>query len=522
MKILTAAQMQRIDRLTTAEWGVPSLTLMENAAKGVTEFLLSRFEAISGENILVICGRGNNGGDGFAVARLLREKGLSPRVLVMAQPSSLQGDAAVNYQRLAASGAPESVPDLAAWQRLKPSLSGTTLIIDALLGTGLSKPLQGFFLEVVRDLNRMTAVRRVAVDLPSGLAADTGELIGECIHANASITFTAPKYAHVFPPACEMAGELTVHDIGTPPEKMEADRDLFLRLICRDDVLWLGTPRAMDSHKGTYGHVLLLAGSVGKTGAAALAAKSALRAGAGLVTVAAPVSALPVIAVLGMEFMTEPLPETTEGTLSLAALDGGRLDRLVEGKSVLAAGPGLGGHPETAELIRRVTNRYAQPLVLDADGLTAWAGKLGELDTAGRARVLTPHPGEMARLTGATTAEIQKQRIDAARELAMKYGAHCVLKGARTLIASPGGEVGVNPTGNPGMATGGTGDCLTGLIAGLLAQHPSRDVGEVVRAAVYVHGLAGDFAAGHKGHAPMIAGDLIEAVPEALASLRSR
>ncbi|MGH9401547.1 MAG: NAD(P)H-hydrate dehydratase [Terriglobia bacterium] len=519
MKILTAAQMQRIDQMTTEQWGVPSLDLMENAGAGVVRFLTARYTPLAAQKILVVCGRGNNGGDGLVVARLLRKDGLSPRVLLFAEPTALQGDAAVNYARLAESGAPEIVPDSEAWLRIRPSLSSSTLIVDALLGTGLSKPLHGFLLDVVRDLNGISGARRVAVDLPSGISADTGELIGECIHAEASVTFTAPKYAHIFPPACEQVGEWKVEEIGTPREKMENDPDLFLNLIRREDLLWLTAPRKLDSHKGLYGHALILAGSVGKTGAAALAAKAALRAGAGLVTVATAVSALPTVAAHGMEFMTEPLPETPAGTVALRALDEGLLDRLAEGKSAVAVGPGLGSHPETAEMIRKFVNRCPAPVVLDADGLNAFAGRMGDLKAAGRVRVLTPHPGEMARLTGLATADIQQRRIEVAREFATQYNVYLALKGARTLIASPSGQVAVNPTGNPGMATGGTGDCLTGLIAGLMAQHGSREVSSVVEAAVYLHGMAGDIAARRMGETSMIAGDLLEAIPQAFISL---
>lgn len=520
IKILTANEMQLIDRLTTERYGIPSLTLMENAGAGVVKFLLERFSPLREHRIAIFCGRGNNGGDGFVVARLLRSQDIHPRVLLFAQPESLKGDAATNYQRLGPTV--EIVPDTEAWDRAKRSLAGTTLIVDALLGTGLSKPLQGFLLEVVRDVNSgFPNASRVAVDLPSGIFADTGELSGECVRADASVTFTAPKRAHVFPPACEKVGEWRVHQIGTPQEALENDPKLFLSLVGQRDLAWLAAPRKMDGHKGLYGHVLVLAGSVGKTGAAAMAAKSALRAGAGLVTVATPRSALPLVAPLGMELMTEPLPETENGTLSLRGLEEGRLDQLVHGKSILAIGPGIGNMPETAELVRRVVNRYALPMVLDADGLNAFAGKMSEMETAGRIRVLTPHPGEMARLSGYSTGEIQKRRVDIAREFIQRYQVCLVLKGARSLIASPDGQVVVNPTGNPGMATGGTGDCLTGLIAGLLAQYPGRALAEVVAAAVYLHGLAGDLAAQKMGETSMIAGDLLEAIPGAFLAIRN-
>jgi ADP-dependent NAD(P)H-hydrate dehydratase / NAD(P)H-hydrate epimerase len=520
MKVLTAAQMQRIDRLTTEQCGVPSLTLMENAGHGVVDFLSERFAPLGQQRITVLCGRGNNGGDSFVVARLLRNKGLSPRVVLLGNPASLKGDAAVNYDRLAASGATEVVEDVAAWHRVRPAMADSTLVIDAILGTGLSKPLEGFLLEVVRDLNTgFLEAHIVAVDLPTGISSDTGELIGECVKAEASVTFTAPKMGHVFPPACECVGSWVVKPIGTPPDLLESDPELYLNLTCQEDLAWLTRPRKLTAHKGNFGHVLILAGSVGKTGAAALAAQAALRVGAGLVTVATPKSALPIIAGIAMEFMTEPLPETDLGTVSLRALDGGWMDKLAEGKSVLAIGPGLGNVAETAEFVRAVVGRYDVPMVVDADGLNAFAGRMDQFPGHGRVRVLTPHPGEMSRLTTQTIAEILAHRIEAAREFATKYHVTLVLKGNRSLTASPDGRVAVNPTGNPGMAKGGSGDVLTGLVAGLLAQYPTLPVGQVVAASVYLHGLAGDLAAHELGQASMLAGDLLRALPGAFRTI---
>jgi len=519
MKILTASEMQRVDRLTTERYGVPSLTLMENAGRGVVEFLTARLAPLEQHRVVILCGKGNNGGDGMVVARLLRDQGLKPRVLLFAEAESLRGAAAVNYQRLRASGQPEIVGDLETWRTLKASLQNTTLFIDALLGTGLAKPLEGLLLEVVRDINReFTAARVLAVDLPSGISADTGKLMGENLRADFSVTFTAPKVAHVFPPACEQVGEWVVKQIGTPSEAMESDPGLSLNYTCQQDVAWIGQPRPVVTHKGNYGHVVVLAGSIGKTGAAAMTARAALRAGAGLVTVATAKSALPIVAALGMEFMTEALPETEDGTISLRALDYGRLDKLLAGKSVLAVGPGVGSHPDTAELVRTIVNRCALPLVLDADGLNAFAGAMNNFHTDTRpagATVFTPHPGEMARLTGRAAAEIQAQRVEVTREFSQRYGLTLVLKGFRTLIADPSGQVWVSPTGNPGMATGGTGDVLTGLIAGLLAQSPARAPSEVATAAVYLHGLGGDLAAADLGQPSMLAGDLLERVPRA-------
>lgn len=522
--------MRQIDLLTSEEWGTPSLDLMENAGRGVARFLMERYAPLASYRIVAVCGRGNNGGDGFVAARILRQEGFKPRVLLLANPDELRGDAAVNYARLCESGVPEIVPDVQAWRQILPSLLDATLIVDALLGTGVARPLGGLMLEAVRGLNSLAGARRVAVDLPSGLSADSGDLIGECLRADETITFTAPKYAHVFPPACEQVGEWRVEAIGTPPEKVEQDPNLFLSLVGLSDLEWLVAPRKIDSHKGMYGHALIIAGSVGKTGAAALAAEAALRAGAGLVTVAAPERALPVIAAHGREYMTEPLPETSAGTMALRAVEDGTLNRLMEGKSAVAIGPGLGQHPETLEAVRRFVNQCPAPMVIDADGLNAFAGRASELASGGRIRALTPHPGEMARLTGLATGEIQKQRIEVARGFAREHKIHLVLKGARTLVAAPGGQVAVNPTGNPGMATGGTGDCLTGIVAGLMAQvaaanpapRAAEQIFRAVAASVYLHGLAGDIAASRAGFASMIAGDLLKALPDAFQSILRR
>ena len=523
MKILTASEMQRIDRLTTERYGVPSLTLMENAGRGVVEFLMARLAPLAQQRMVILCGKGNNGGDGLVVARLLREQGLRPRVLLFVSPTDLRGDAAANYARLLPSGPPDIVGGPVTWEAVATSLTNTTLFVDALLGTGLSKPLEGFLLEVVRDINtRFPAAQVLAVDLPTGISADSGELIGEHLRADFSVTFTAPKFAHVFPPACERVGEWVVKQIGTPPEALASDPSLSLNYADRQDVAWIGKPRKPDANKGNFGHVLILAGSMGKTGAAAMAARAALRAGAGLVTVATAKSALPIVATLGMEFMTEALPETEDGAISFRALEEQRLDKLVAGKTVLAVGPGIGAHPETAELVRAVVNKYSLPLVLDADGLNAFAGHMEffrqDVRPAG-AMVFTPHPGEMARLTGRTTAGIQGQRVAVAREFSQLFRVTLVLKGFRTLIASPDGQVEVNPTGNPGMAKGGTGDVLTGMTAGLLAQFPTHPVGEVATAAVYLHGLAGDLAAEELGQHSMLAGDLLEKIPQAYKSI---
>jgi NAD(P)H-hydrate epimerase len=523
MKILTAAEMARIDRLTAEGAGISSLDLMENAGSAVVQFLEDEFGPLGQHKIVALCGKGNNGGDGMVAARHLHEMGFTPHVFLLADPQSLRGDAATNYGRLTALMPVQVVQDYVSWGGAVAGLDGTTMVLDALLGTGLSKPLEGFLLEVVQSLPRVFPTARiVAVDLPSGLSADTGELIGECVHADACVTFTAPKLAHIFSPACEQIGKWVVRSIGTPPELLESDPTLWLNLLEGKDVSWLAERRRRDTHKGTYGHVLVLGGSVGKTGAAAMCARAALRAGAGLATVATAKIALPMIASYSMEVMTEALPETEMGTVSTQALESGRLDRIAEGKDVLAVGPGLGSERETASLVRAAVNKFPQPVVLDADGLNAFAGCTSTLQTVGRVRVLTPHPGEFARLTGLQISEILGRRVEVARQFARQRGVYLVLKGYRTIVASPDGTVRVNPTGNPGMATGGAGDVLTGIMASLLAQYPTRPVSEVVAAAVYLHGLAGDCAAWEKGEASLVAGDIIESLPAAFRSLSER
>ena len=527
MKILTASQMQRIDRLTTESCGIPSLLLMENAALGVVELLDKHFTPLQKERITILCGPGNNGGDGLVVARQLGVRGLRPRTLLLADPKRLKGDAAHNYRMLSGiGGQPRAVSDFDRWTSLKIELASTSLFVDAIFGTGLTRALEGFYLDVVRDLEanylEKSGVRWVAVDLPTGISADSGEWTGPCLRADFTVTFTAPKVAHVFPPACERMGEWEVKHIGTPPRLLDEDPELLLNLTTGDLVESLLSHRPPGAHKGNFGHVLLLAGSRGKTGAAALAAQAALRVGAGLATVATPASALPVIASLAPEFMTEALTETKEGTVSLEALDYGRLDKLVEGKDVVAVGPGLTTVEETSELVRRVVARYESPMVLDADGLNAFAGCIDTLAGKGRTRVLTPHPGEMARLMGISSSEVQAARINSARELAGQNQLHVVLKGYRTLTADPAGEVWVNPTGNPGMATGGTGDVLTGMVAGLLAQYPDPPVARVVAAAVYLHGLAGDLAVERVGQEACVASDILDTIPEAFRNLRRK
>jgi ADP-dependent NAD(P)H-hydrate dehydratase / NAD(P)H-hydrate epimerase len=387
----------------------------------------------------------------------------------------------------------------------------THLLVDAILGTGFRPPVQRLYGDAISAMNA-TAVPIVAVDIPSGADSDLMYPRNEArARADAIVTFTAPKLAHVFAELTE--GPIVVSPIGSPAEAIVSA--LGLNITTPQDLTPLIGPRPRDSNKGNFGHVLVVGGSLGKSGAAAMAGMSALRAGAGLSTVATAASVLPTVASFHPELMTEPLHETEAGTISLRALEYGRFDELVKGKNVLAIGPGISRNPETSEFVRTIISRYELPMVVDADGLNAFEGKTAQLSGKTRPLVITPHPGEMARLVGSTAAEVQKTRLNIARSFAREHELIVVLKGHRTLIAHPDGTVWVNTTGNPGMATGGTGDILTGMVAGMMAQHP-RQLFEAVVAAVYLHGLAGDVARESLGEQCLVATDLVKALPEAL------
>jgi hydroxyethylthiazole kinase-like uncharacterized protein yjeF len=508
MKVLTAAQMREVDR-RTIEMGTPGIVLMENAAHRVVEFLAETFAPLGSHRVVVLCGKGNNGGDGMAVARQLwtHFRPQSLHVILAAQPSDLTGDALENYRMLIECGCKVS-------GAIQPEMRDATIVIDALLGTGLKGPAKGRMVEWIREVNNgFPRAKVVAVDIPSGVESDAAATAGETVRADYTVTFTAPKIGQVLPPNCARAGRLRVAPIGSPAALYEQDESILLSLIEPAQFAAVFRPRLPWTHKGDFGHVLVLAGSRGKTGAAAMSAMAALRSGAGLVTVASAESAIPLIAGHAPELMTEPLPENDAGSIALRAADYKRLVKIAEDKDVLAVGPGLGGAAETIEMVRRIVRRFPQPMVVDADGLNALAG--ASFESIPHLRVLTPHPGEMARLTGKSTEEIQRDRIGAARSFATERRVILVLKGFRTLIAFPDGRVWINPTGTPAMATGGTGDILTGTIAGLLAQFPDN-VEQAVAAAVYVHGLAGELGAAELGEKSLIATDLLRFYPAAI------
>ena len=499
MKVLTAAEMRDVDR-RTIEMGIPGIVLMENAGMRVVEFLAERFAPLDEQRVLVLCGKGNNGGDGMVIARQIHTR--YPRcwltVVLLADPEGLRGDARQNYAMLGACGC-------AVHAEIPSEAYRATVIVDALLGTGISGPATGEMEKAIAQINGyLRPAKVVAVDIPSGMSSDSGESAGKVARADYCVTFVAPKLGQVLPPNCDGIGELIVRSIGSPPELYRNVKTELIEPSMFSSLLALRPP---GGHKGTFGHALVVAGSRGKTGAAALCGLGALRAGAGLVTVASAGSAIPQIAAHAPELMTEPLAETPQGSIGLDAA----VAAAAEGKTVVAMGPGLGRQPEIATLVTNLMESLAQPMVLDADALV----DIAKVSPTDRVRVLTPHPGEMARLTGKTVAEVQADRIGAARAFAEAHWLTVVLKGQRTIIAFPDGRVWINPTGTPAMGTGGTGDVLTGMIAGFLAQFPQRP-DEAVAAAVYLHGLAGEIGARTLGERSLIASDLLRYLPAAM------
>ncbi len=511
MQVISSAEMQACDRATTEQFGVPSLELMRAASTAVAVFAREQFPRV--RRVTVLCGKGNNGGDGMMVAALLAKSGLDVSTLLLGSHYELKGDAAAAWRELGL--APHrSIQQLenAADFKLHTNLLQADLIVDAVLGTGFKPPLRGLALAALEWLKGSPA-EILSVDLPSGWPADeTSATVADPVFpSDAVVTFTAPKPAHVFGQLTRRWGQpVVVAHIGSPEAAIVSSQRL----------IWAGSAhtlveqsRIADANKGKYGHVLVVGGSVGKAGAPAMASLTALRAGAGLVTVAVPSPVLPLVSGFAPELMTWPLAASA-GQISTKGLTAPQFSKLIAQKTVVAIGPGLGEGAGTAKLVSSVLSDTDIPTVIDADALNAIAthpqllSKLVEAAKAGRTIVLTPHPGEMARLTGKSVAEIQANRLEAARSFACEYGVTMVLKGSRTLIAHPDGSAAVNTTGNPAMAKAGSGDMLTGFIAGLLAQF-KNDVGHAVEVAVYLHGMAADFAVRDSDEHTLLATDTL-------------
>lgn len=511
MKILTADQLRTIDRLSG-----DTLALMETAGARVVETIEERFGNLEDLQVYVLCGKGNNGGDGFVIARLLTERGCVPHVLLFASEREVAGDAAENLARLKSIGeSPIVILSEAEWSGFGCE-EEAALVVDALLGTGLTRPVEGFYRTIIESLPTCFPEATIlAVDIPSGLAADSARVIGPALHADLTVTFTALKPCLVFPPAHTYAGDVIVVDIGSPPEVLDAP-EYKLNLITSDSFPHALHRRREDSHKGDYGKVLIVGGSRGKSGAAAMAGQSALRSGAGLVTVATPSSCLPIVASFMPELMTEPLDETPSGSIASNSISA-----LLKGKTVVGLGPGLGTHPDTQAFARVAFQGISVPVVLDADALNAFSGKAEELKgTVERPVVITPHPGEMARLIEREITFVNDNRVEVARDFAVKHHVYTVLKGFRTVVATPDSQVFINATGNPGMATAGMGDILTGMLAGIIAQEHLGSFDDRVLFAVHLHGLAADLAADEIGEESLIATDLLYYIGDAWEQIR--
>lgn len=514
MKLLTAVEMRHLDQQAIQEVGIPSIVLMENAGRTTYQILRQEFSDLTGL-VVVVAGRGNNGGDGFVIARYLAHAGLPVRVILLTEKARVSGDARANLEILAHIGVPVvEVTTEADMKAQAESLWRAELVVDAILGTGLNSEVRGLYRLVIELLNELPAPI-LAVDIPSGLCADTGQPLGGAVQAMVTVTYGWPKLGQILPPGREYVGRLWQVDISIPPALAEA---MPVELAEAPELRPLLPPRLFASHKGTYGHLLVLAGSEGKTGAATLTALGGLRVGAGLVTLGTPASLNDILEVKLTEVMTMPLPEAA-GARALGEKALADLEAFWPGKAAIALGPGLGTHPETVHLVQEIVRRSPIPLVIDADGLNALAEAPACLDQAKVPIILTPHPGEMSRLLNRSVKEIQAQRLETAQELARRHRVIVVLKGAQTVVAEPDGRVSLNPTGNPALASGGTGDVLTGMIGGLLAQKMAPFDG--ARLGVYLHGLAADARAAWQGERGLIAGELLEELPEVIRDFAS-
>ncbi len=513
MKIVTAHTMQELDRRAIEEYGIPGRELMEAAGKGCAEHILAAYGTRANKRAVILAGKGNNGGDGYVIARYLLEKSWKVLVIVLAERDAIHGDALINLVLL-----PEEILSFCPGEgelteKHADDLQSAAVLIDALLGTGLRNDLQGIYLEAVELINAAPG-KVVAVDIPTGIHGTTGRILGQAVHANMTVSFGVAKLGHVLYPAAEYVGRLVIVDIGIPPQLLEdavgydfLNEKLIAPLIKR---------RERQAHKGVYGHCLIIAGSTGKTGAAALAANSAVRTGSGLVTLAVPESLNAILEVKTTEAMTLPLPDAGSGHLTTHAI--ATIEKYLPGKSALAIGPGIDRRPASVTVVQTLVENVALPMVIDADALNAIAEDTTVLHRRRSLNIiLTPHPGEMSRLLGSSIPDVAAIRISVAQEFARTFGVYVVLKGARTIIAAPNGMAAINGSGNPGMASGGMGDVLTGIIVSLLGQGYSA--WNACRLGVFIHGLAGDLVAMEQGEIGMTATDLMERIPAVLNRL---
>ncbi|MGA1824450.1 MAG: NAD(P)H-hydrate dehydratase [bacterium] len=513
MHIVTGNQMALMDKETIENIGIPGVVLMENAGVGVVEHMHAEYGGLQGKRIGICCGGGNNGGDGFVIARHLQNQGVVTDLFLFADTTRIKGDAKINLDILYKMGQKPLMvkEDLSSFLH---AIQKDHIIIDALFGTGFKPPIRGFLGKVIETLNNCNKPI-VAVDIPSGLSADSPDIFEPSICADMTVTFAFPKIAHSIPPAMQRVGKVRIVDISIP-QVVYQKSDAHLELVEASHIAHLFKKRNPFTHKGTYGHCLIIAGSQGKTGAAYLAAQGALRVGAGLVTLAHPHGLTNILSAKLSEAMTLPLPQTDEMTLSVRSWP--LIEKVLPAISAVGIGPGISTHAETRELVATIVKNMNKPLVIDADGLNCLVNQLDIISGSEAVPILTPHPGEMARLLGISVSELMGQRLELLNTISKKYKLFITLKGYRTLIANPDGAIMVNPTGNPGMASGGMGDVLTGMITGFLAQGFSRQ--NAVLSAVFLHGLAGDLAVAAKGESSLLATDVLAFIPEAIRQLK--
>jgi NAD(P)H-hydrate epimerase len=529
LKVTTAKEMQHIDHTTIEKYGLAGTVLMERAGLGVVEAIneiyFSPEDGPVRRTIVVLCGGGNNGGDGFVIARELHNEGKHVEVYLFVKPAALKGDAKINYDAARKSGV-----SIYAANRFISNYSSRVrrhcLIVDALLGTGLSKGVREPVAGIIKQVNEMSCPV-ISVDIPSGISSDTGQILGCAIMARHTVTFGLPKRGHFLYPGAEFTGRLHIKNIGFPVHLVESDK-IKVNLVQKKDVPDFLPPRPKSSHKGTYGHVLIVAGSKGKTGAALMAAKACLKTGAGLVTIGVPETLVNAFQSRVTEEMILPLQDKGDGTLSSQAA-GQVLDFTKERANVLAVGPGLSNDDEIEKLVCTLITESQIPVVVDADGINAIVNKVHILKKSRAPVIITPHPGEMSRLlsksrdfreldTGGIRSVIEQNRIETAVAFSGKTGTYLVLKGVPTVTAVPDGRVYINSTGNPGMATAGAGDVLTGMISSFLAQRLSPEIASVL--GVYMHGAAGDVAACRSGERVLTASDIIKLTPQAFKSIK--
>jgi hydroxyethylthiazole kinase-like uncharacterized protein yjeF len=513
MRLSTAQQMREIDETAIEEIGIPGVKLMETAGRSVAEVAADYLGEVERKRVIIFCGKGNNGGDGFVVGRYLTEWGAKVECFLLGKKTEIRGDAQVNLERAERMGI--AVAEIDSAEQLDPELQAD-LLVDGIFGTGFKGEIGGEIGRVVEKLNRLETLK-ISIDTPSGLDCDTGKAASNCFRADVTVTLALPKLGQLVFPGKSHCGRIYVADIGMPREAVD-DAEIQLNVLTPSEVTSMLPKRPPDGHKGTFGKLLVIAGSVGMTGAAILTSLSALKAGCGMVILGCPASLNDIFESKMTEVMTKPLPEVRKKRV-LAKRSLGEIRQLLKWADTVALGPGLGQHFETVELVQRFVATLKHPVVIDADGLNALAKSVEILRNRKTPTIITPHVGELSRLIGYSIDVIEANRIQIARETARNFGLILVLKGAPTIIAEPGEEVWINPTGNDAMATAGCGDVLTGVIASCLTQ--GMKPLEAAVCGVYIHGLAGDLAAGDRGHFGTIAGDIMEMVPEAITEIQA-